>query len=111
MAASRTKGATIPEELQRQSERVDEQLSQLNIILDTIMDRLDQMSVMMENYSPDLVAQIKNLRASLESYKTKTGKIYGDVSYSLAKYAVNLLQNLENLIGSVTEIGNAIQNL
>ncbi|HAB66868.1 MAG TPA: hypothetical protein DCE23_05830 [Firmicutes bacterium] len=111
MAASRTKGATVPEELSRQSQRVDEQLAQLNKILDIIMNRLDNMSRMMNNYSPELVSQIKDLRASIESYKTKAGKIYKDVSYSLATYAMNLLQNLEGLITSVNKISASVKEL
>lgn len=111
MAASRTAGATVPEELQRQSDRITEQLTQLNIILDTVTDRLGQMSTMMANYDPELVTQINNLKSSLETYKGKAADIYGDVSYSLARYAANLLQNLEALTGNVTEIGNIVEGL
>lgn len=111
MAASRTAAQTVPEELKRQSERITEQLAKLNIILDTTVDHLSRMSTMMDNYSPELVAQINKLRTSLTDYKGKAGNIYGDMSQSLATYAYNLIHNLDNLTGSVGQIVNSVQDL
>lgn len=111
MAASRTAGATVPEELKRQSERITEQLTQLNKILDTVTDHLNEMGTMMENYSPDLVKQVTSLSGSLTAYKGKAANIYSEVSQSLATYATGLIQNLENLSSNVEGIGTAIENL
>ena len=111
MGAARTPAATVPEELKRQSDRIIEQLTQLYKILDTTTSHLGEMSQMMENYSPDLVAQINKLKSALESYRGKAGTIYGEVSDSLAIYASSLVQNLENLSTSVSEISNTIELL
>lgn len=111
MPGSSTAGATVPEELERQSKRIKEQLTQLQAILDTITGDLGEMIRIMRNYSPELVMQINTLKSYLESYKGKANKIYSDMSLTLSAYAINLLQNLEDLTSSVTAIGNAIKSL
>lgn len=111
MDTSRVAAQTVPEELQRQSVRVNEQIAKLNIILDTTIDHLTRMSKIMENYSPDLVKQINTLAKSVTEYRTKAGKIYGEISESLLNYATNLLHNLENLTASVGNIVTSVQDL
>lgn len=111
MADANTTENTVPIELSRQSRRVTEQLEQLNRILDTITNRLGNMSSMMRSYSPELVRQFNSLKTYLETYKGKSNKIYSDISLSLSTYAYNLLHNLDNLTSSVDSIGNSVSDL
>lgn len=111
MAAERTTGATIPEELLRQSGRVTEQLQCLFKILDTTTDHLEDMSVIMGDYSPELTAEIKKLKDSIVAYRAKSNDIYTDVSDELRNYATNLINNLTELTTSVQNISAAIESL
>ncbi len=111
MAASRTPADTVPEELQRQSERIQEQYERLTSIINTIRTDLSDMSTIMGPYSADVVAQINNLNEALGKYKDRSADIYTDVSNSLAMYAANLLQNLESLRTSIENIGTTIEGL
>lgn len=111
MADVNANDTTVPVELSRQSKRVTEQLEQLNNILDTITNRLGNMSTMMRSYSPELVKQFNSLKTYLETYKGKANRIYSDISLSLSTYAYNLLHNLDNLTTSVDSIGDSISDL
>lgn len=110
-AASKNPDSTVPGELSRQAKRIEEQLSALNIILDTVTDHLKEMQTMMKSYSPTLVKQFELLSNYLVDYKSRAGTIYGEVSDSLQTYAYNLLHNLDNLTNSVTQIGKSVENL
>lgn len=112
-AATNTSASTntVPAELKRQSQRIVEQLTCLNTILDTTSDHLTEMSKMMANYSPDLVTQIDKLNSSLQTYKEKAGKIYGEMSESIGNYASGLLHNLDSLTSSISGISNTIESL
>ena len=105
------KGSTVPEELQRQSDRINTQLNNLDNILNVVTDHLSEMSTIMDKYSPRLVSQINDLTSYLDTYKTKAKEIYGEVADSLSNYANNLLYNIDDLIGNVEKIGNSIENL
>ncbi len=111
MDLSKTPADTIPAELQRQSKRVDEQISRLSTLLNIITERLDDISIMMTNYSPDLVKQFKILKNSLETYNSKANSIYGDISKSLQAYANNLLNYLDELTDNITAIESSIRDL
>ena len=63
--AARTPAATLPEELQRQSDRIREQLAQLKKMLGTISTNLAGMSGIMEKYSPELQTEIDKLLGSI----------------------------------------------
>ncbi len=109
--ASLTPAKTLPEELQRQSERVQEQLQCLKTILDNVENRLHSMSSMMENKNTDLSSQLSNLADHLENYESKAQAIYDDVSDSLSSYSVAILNSIESLNTHVTDIGNLIADL
>ena len=111
MPASRTAAETVPGELLRQSERVDEQLVRLGALLDIITERLEDMSNMMANYSPDLVTQFRALKTSLESYKTKANTIYKEIASSLSTYATSLLHYLDELTNNVAAIEQSVRDL
>ena len=111
MAASRTRASSLPEELQREAQRINEQLYCLGVILDKSNVALEDMTKVMIKYSPDMSAQIKKLQDALLSYKDKSRKIYGELSESLLIYAKNLMQSLNMLTEGVNEVAAAISEL
>lgn len=111
MAASRTKAATVPEELIRQADRITEQLTSLHSIIDNSTSHLDDMARMMANYSPDLVQEIQKLNVALSSYRSKSASIYNEVSEGLKIYANDLMNNLSALQDSVKTISQAVEQL
>lgn len=111
MTAVKPGAITVPEELKRKSEIVENQLINLNRIIDLINERLENMITIMKNYSPELVEQFGILKASLETYKEKANTIYSEISESLGAYANNLLYYLGELTSKVNELKNTISSL
>jgi len=111
MAVSRTAAATVPLELQRQAGRVGEQVERLGVILNTITSHLEEISVMMKDYNPDLVSQTNNLKNTLESYKVKSNNIYGEIATTLSNYAMSLIGNLQDLTTNVSKISSSVDAL
>lgn len=103
--------STIPEELKRQSARINEQIQKLGAMLDTISSHLGEISTMMKDYDPNLVTQVNNLKSSIESYKTKSANIYGDMSDAILKYALSLVNNLEDLTKNIASIKASVEAL
>lgn len=108
---SRTPAGTIPEEMKRQAGRVDQQVTNLNKILDTVSNDLLEMSTKMANFSPDLVSQINNLRSVIEAYKGKSATIYGEVSNALNSYATSLSVNLTDLSNGISNVSSIVNGL
>lgn len=111
MPASREQGATIPEELIRQSDRVIEQLDCLFTILDKTRENLEGMHGIMEPFSIELTTEIDKLDSSIKAYRAKSEDIYMEVSNSLRTYATSLMSELELLSHSVNNISEAINSL
>lgn len=109
--ASREAAGTIPAELIRQSDRVKEQLTCLTTILTNVNADLKEMDTMMKEYSPELSKQVTTLYDYLETYKTKSQKVYGEVADSLFMYASSLLNNITELTNGINQIGQSIENL
>ena len=111
MAASRTPGATIPEELQREADRIQEQFSQLQIILNNAASHLAEMSTMMQPYDTTLAGKMDELNQIISDYVPKAKNIYDDVLDSLSAYAANLSSSLENLTGGIDKLRSSVDNL
>lgn len=112
MAASLSPAQTLPEELLRQSERIQEQLLCLNRILDTSTSHLGNMVNILTPYSSqELVNEVNKLRNTLGAYKSKAGNIYNEVSEGLKTYALDLINNLTELQESIETISQAVESL
>lgn len=111
MAASRTPGATIPEELQREADRIQEQFSQLKIILNSAAADLGEMSQLMEPYDSSLASKITELGNIILDYAPKAEGIYDEVSNSLSTYAINLASSLDNLAHGIENLRNSVDAL
>ena len=111
MPAARTPAATIPEELQRISDRINEQLDCLEGILNTTSQHLEEMSGIMKDYKPEVANQIDLLKSSVDIYKSSVRGIYGQISGGLASYSSALLFNLDDLTSSVRTVTEAVDAL
>lgn len=96
-------------ELIRQGNRINTQYSQLKTIIEhieqgltTIKDNLDDENVK---------SQLTNLGKALETYVTRSEKIYGQLSANLIAYGNNTQANLDNLAENITGIQQAIDAL
>lgn len=108
---STTPYETLPEELDRQSKRILEQVKALEKILTTVSGNLTSMSTMMEKYSPDLVAQFKRLNDAIVDYQTKSNKVGTAMSETLGEYARNLTNNLAGLTDAVGRVEDSVKAL
>ena len=109
--ASTSQASTVPQELKRQSERITEQVQRLGTMLTTISSHLGEISTMMKDYDPNLVTQVNNLKGAIDSYKTKSANIYGDMANALLRYALSLLNNLEDLSKNISAIKSSVEAL
>ena len=102
---------TIPEELKRQSGRIDTQVINLGKILDTVNSNLQTVNDMMTKYNPELCNQVIKLKTALEDYKGRATTIYSELSESLMNYAINLSTNITELSSGIDSIAAMINNL
>ena len=102
---------TVPAELERQANRINEQVAKLGTMLNTISNHLGDISTMMKDYDPNLVTQVNNLKNAIQSYKTKSANIYGEMSEVLKTYAQGLRYNLDDLTSKVTAITSSVEAL
>ena len=109
--ANTAQASTVPLELKRQSQRIDEQVAQLAKMLDTISSHLAEISTMMKPYDEKLVTQVNSLKNAVETYKSKSKEIYGDMSSAILRYALSLLNNLEDLTKNISSITSAVESL
>ncbi len=109
--ASRTPGSTIPEELQRQADRIQEQFFQLQTILTNAAGHLSEMSRMMEPYDVTLSGKMSELDQIISDYVPKARDIYDEVSNSLSTYASNLLTSLDDLTSGIDNLRTSVENL
>lgn len=98
-------------EIRRQGNRVAEQLKCLQTILTDSKTIIKNISNKLSPQSKELGEELSKLIDDIESYETKSAKIYTNLSEDLISYADNLLYNLTNLRESISSITKAIENL
>ncbi len=111
MAASRTPAQTIPEELRRQSFRIDEQYDNLNRMLGNLYGWLVQIGEDVKPYKPELERSINGLYHAIATYLGRSKEIYGNLATALANYANRTDSNLQGLATKVNDLSQAIADL
>ncbi len=109
--AGRTPEESMPLEMQRQADRIEEQMGCLKVLLTKITDNIGTIKDTIGQKSPELTEQLELLKTAVSDYSGEATEIYTDVSESLRNYALNLAQNLEALRESISNITKSVNDL